>query len=654
MTKTMTKLLGSALAAMLFSILLTLPAQAQTYSIRGTISDVRGINSMGDARGTPLPWLFIYARNTATQEIQETKSDASGVFSFESLKPGNYILTTQTPGIERVIEMVRVEEGKTAVIDLLGQPLRLRGTASIDKFIASSSAQGGSYPAGNISYLNINDALDLYFIWAYFGILGLLSAYGFYRYRLIYIFLRYRRHPPEPKAQFGEDHMPRVTVQLPLFNEMYVAERLIDSVVKLDYPRDLIEIQVLDDSTDDTREIAARTVQRYRDQGFDISYHHRDNREGFKAGALEQGLKKAKGEFILIFDADFTPKPDCIRRMIDHFTDERVGMVQMRWSHINSEYSLLTKVQAIMLDGHFVIEQTARNRCGGFFNFNGTAGMWRRETIEWSGGWQHDTLAEDTDLSYRAQLMGWRFVYLVDHDVPAELPVEINAFKSQQRRWAKGVVQVGIKLLGRMWRDPRLPLRVRMEQFFRLSGNLAAPLVIVLALINLPILIVRYNQGLFHLFALDVPVLTFSTLSVIAYYIIPQWYLYPKTWKRSLKYMPFVMSMGIALTFSNARAVLEALFGVKTPFVRTPKYRIEDNQDTTWVKKVYTPRRSIVPWLELTFALYFAFTIGYAVYSQIFGTLPFLFIYFFGYAYATVMSIAQGRVRLGGNKKVKE
>lgn len=650
----MTKLLGSALAAMLFSILLTLPAQAQTYSIRGTISDVRGINSMGDARGTPLPWLFIYARNTATQEIQETKSDASGVFSFESLKPGNYILTTQTPGIERVIEMVRVEEGKTAVIDLLGQPLRLRGTASIDKFIASSSAQGGSYPAGNISYLNINDALDLYFIWAYFGILGLLSAYGFYRYRLIYIFLRYRRHPPEPKAQFGEDHMPRVTVQLPLFNEMYVAERLIDSVVKLDYPRDLIEIQVLDDSTDDTREIAARTVQRYRDQGFDISYHHRDNREGFKAGALEQGLKKAKGEFILIFDADFTPKPDCIRRMIDHFTDERVGMVQMRWSHINSEYSLLTKVQAIMLDGHFVIEQTARNRCGGFFNFNGTAGMWRRETIEWSGGWQHDTLAEDTDLSYRAQLMGWRFVYLVDHDVPAELPVEINAFKSQQRRWAKGVVQVGIKLLGRMWRDPRLPLRVRMEQFFRLSGNLAAPLVIVLALINLPILIVRYNQGLFHLFALDVPVLTFSTLSVIAYYIIPQWYLYPKTWKRSLKYMPFVMSMGIALTFSNARAVLEALFGVKTPFVRTPKYRIEDNQDTTWVKKVYTPRRSIVPWLELTFALYFAFTIGYAVYSQIFGTLPFLFIYFFGYAYATVMSIAQGRVRLGGNKKVKE
>ncbi|HWP42691.1 MAG TPA: glycosyltransferase, partial [Blastocatellia bacterium] len=260
--------------------------------------------------------------------------------------------------------------------------------------------------------------------------------------------------------------------------------------------------------------------------------------------------------------------------------------------------------------------------------------------------WQHDTLAEDTDLSYRAQLMGWRFVYLVDDDVPAELPVEIHAFKSQQRRWAKGVVQVGMKLFGRIWRDPRLPLRVKLEQFFRLTGNLAAPLVIVLALINLPILIVRYNQGLFHLFALDVPVLTFSTLSVVAFYLVPQWYLYPKTWKRSIKYMPFVMSMGIALTFSNARAVLEALFGVKSPFVRTPKYRIEDNRDTSWVKKSYIRRRASIPWLDMAFALYFLFTIWYAIESRIFGTLPFLFIYMFGYAYATVLSVWQGWINL--------
>jgi cellulose synthase/poly-beta-1,6-N-acetylglucosamine synthase-like glycosyltransferase len=636
----MIKLFKAALFAMFVSCLA--PCAFAEISIRGTIGDVRGYSST-QPYGSPIQWLFITARNTQTGNTRQSKSDAAGVFSFEDLEAGRYILIAENPGNQRVLELVTVERGKQTEVHLLAPLAQLTGNDAVDKFLASSNAQGGNYPAGNISYINLNDALDLYFMWAYFGILGLLSAYGFYRYRLIYLFLRYRKHPPRPKARFAEDKLPRVTVQLPLFNEMYVSERLIDSVVRLDYPRHLLEIQVLDDSTDDTSQIAAAVVEKYADAGFDISYHHRENREGFKAGALDAGLKKAKGEFILIFDADFTPRPDCIRRLIDHFTDERVGMAQMRWSHINADYSLLTKVQAIMLDGHFVVEQTARNRCGGFFNFNGTAGMWRREAIEWSGGWQHDTLAEDTDLSYRAQLMGWRFVYLTDEDVPAELPVEMSAFKSQQKRWAKGVVQVGIKLLGRMWRDPRLPFRVKLEQFFRLTGNLAAPLVIVLALINLPILIVRFNQGLFHLFVLDVPILTFSTLSVVAYYLVPQWHLYPETWKKTIKYMPFVMSMGIALTFSNARAVMEALLGVKSEFVRTPKYKIEKTDDTTWVKKRYVPNRLKVPWLELSFAIYFVITIAYAVYSQILGTLPFLCIYLFGYAYAAVMTIVQGR-----------
>jgi cellulose synthase/poly-beta-1,6-N-acetylglucosamine synthase-like glycosyltransferase len=426
---------------------------------------------------------------------------------------------------------------------------------------------------------------------------------------------------------------------------MYVAERLIKAVSEIDYPRELLEIQVLDDSTDETREIASRAVKSCFDQGFNISYRHRENRIGFKAGALEAGLKNSTGDLVLIFDADFVPRPDCIIRMVDYFTDERVGLVQMRWSHINQDYSLLTKVQAIMLDGHFVIEQTARNRCGGFFNFNGTAGMWRRQAIEWSGGWQHDTLAEDTDLSYRAQLMGWQFVYLLDDDVPAELPVELNAFKSQQKRWAKGLVQVGLKMLRRIWHDPRLPMRVKLEQALRLTGNLAAPLVILLALINFPVLIVRYNQGLFHLFMLDVPILTLSTISVVLFYVVPQRHLYPKTWKKNLKYIPFVLSMGIALTFSNARAVLEAVFGVKTPFVRTPKYGLQDSRDTSWLKKRYTRRRLHVPVLETSFAIYFLFTIWYAAYSRIIGTIPFLLIYFVGYAYAAVMSIVQSRVK---------
>jgi cellulose synthase/poly-beta-1,6-N-acetylglucosamine synthase-like glycosyltransferase len=656
----MTKLLRLTILGVLFSAL-SGPSYAETpASIQGKIVDQRGYVMAG---------LTVRARNNATGTEYQTTSRANpqpadnhdwldslrqtgvltegtAVFSFEGLEPGRYVLVSECPGMDRILGSAVVEAGRTTQVEMLAFPLTETGTTTIDKYVASSVSQGGRYPAGNISYLNVNDALDLYFMWVYFLILGLLSVYGIYRYRLVYLFVRYQKHRPQPKSTFTSDHLPRLTVQLPLFNEMYVAERLIDAVTRLEYPRDLIEIQVLDDSTDDTTRIAAAAVKDHFEQGINITYHHRDDREGFKAGALEAGLKKASGELILIFDADFVPRPDCIRRMIDYFTDERIGMVQMRWSHINADYSLLTKVQAIMLDGHFVIEQVARNRCGGFFNFNGTAGMWRREAIEWSGGWQHDTLAEDTDLSYRAQLMGWHFVYLADDDVPAELPVEISAFKSQQRRWAKGVVQVGMKLVKRIWHDPRLPLRVKLEQFFRLTGNLAAPLVIVLALINFPILIVRYNQGLFHLFALDVPILTFSTVSVIVYYLVTQRYLHPKTWKQSIKYIPFVMSMGIALTFSNARAVLEAVLGVKTPFVRTPKYRIEETGDMTWVKKSYLPRRLSLPWLEMLFAIYFVFTIWYAIDSGIFGTLPFLMIYLCGYAYAAVMSIAQARMNL--------
>src|SRR5882672_2458899 len=495
----------------------------------------------------------------------------------------------------------------------------------------------------NISFLYSLDSFDWAIIILYFTILALLAILGAYRLRMVYQFWRYRHVKPEPKRRFAESEAPRITVQLPLFNEMYVVERLLESVTALDYPRHLLEIQVLDDSTDETVRIAQAAVEKHKQQGFDIQYIHRADRTGFKAGALENGMKMAKGQLIAIFDADFMPKPDCLRQMVDFFTDEPIGMVQMRWGHINANYSLLTRIQEVLLDGHFVVEQASRNRTGAFFNFNGTAGMWRREAIEWSGGWQHDTLTEDTDLSFRAQLMGWKFVYLLDEDAPAELPVEINAFKSQQRRWAKGVVQVGIKLFRRMWHEPRLPKRVKLEQFFRLTGNLAAPLVIVLALINLPILIVRYNQGLFHLFALDVPVLTFSTASVIVYYLVTQPYLHPDTWRKQIKYIPFVMSMGIALTFSNARAVLEAVLGVKTPFVRTPKYRIEDTHDTTWVKKRYVPRRISLPWLELLFALYFVFTIWFAIDSGIFGTLPFLMIYLCGYAYAAAMSFAQMR-----------
>ena len=497
----------------------------------------------------------------------------------------------------------------------------------------------------NISYLYSLDTFDWTIVILYFTILTLLAILGIYRMRMVYQFWRYRHITPQPKRRFTKAELPFITVQLPLFNELYVVERLLKSVTELDYPRHLLEIQVLDDSTDDTVNIAVAAVEKYRGQGINIHYIHRNDRTGFKAGALENGMKQAKGQLMAIFDADFTPRPDCLRKMVDFFTDERIGVVQMRWGHINANYSLLTRIQEILLDGHFVIEQTSRNRTGAFFNFNGTAGMWRREAIEWSGGWQHDTLTEDTDLSFRAQLMGWKMVYLLDDDVPAELPVEMNAFKAQQRRWAKGLVQVGLKLMPRIWKHPQLSWQQKIELFFRLFGNCAAMLMILLSILHIPVLIVRFNQGLFHLFLLDLPLMLLATFSVMSFYGTAIYHRYPNE-KRRLLLVPLTMAMGIGLVFSNARAVLEALFGIKSSFVRTPKYKVESNRDN-WMQAAmkYRRHKGWLPLIELVFALYFVFAIYYAIRSHIYATIPFLMIFLVGYGYMAIMSLFQGRVR---------
>jgi cellulose synthase/poly-beta-1,6-N-acetylglucosamine synthase-like glycosyltransferase len=491
----------------------------------------------------------------------------------------------------------------------------------------------------NVSTVYRLDTFDWTILILYFSILTVLAIYGGYRVKQVIDFWRYRKLVPSPAAHFNEEELPLITVQLPLFNEMYVVERLLKAVTEIDYPRNRFEIQVLDDSTDETVKLAEATVEHYRSAGFDIHYIHRTDRTGFKAGALEHGLKTAKGELVAIFDADFVPKPDCLRKLVDFFTDPLVGCAQMRWSHINGDYNLLTRLQTIMLDGHFVVEQTVRNRTGGFFNFNGTAGIWRRKAIEMSGGWQHDTLTEDTDLSFRAQLMGWRFVYLLDEDAPAEIPVEINAFKAQQRRWAKGVMQVGLKLFSRIWAAP-LPLRVKLEMFFRLTGNISYPLMIFVSLLQFPLLLVRYNQGFYHLMIFDVPLLFFSTLSVIFFYGTGVWYLNKRRRSRLL-HLPLVMGLGIGLAFSNARAVIEALIGYRTEFVRTPKYRVEEQRDETWKRKKYKRKRGLLPLLELAFSVYFLLAIMYAVRMRLWGTIPFLFLFFFGYGYMGLMSILQ-------------
>src|SRR6267142_5716959 len=297
---------------------------------------------------------------------------------------------------------------------------------------------------------------------SYFFVCIILAVYGWHRYYLVYLYLKNRGKEPKPGPPLSP--APVVTIQLPLYNEMYVADRLIEAVCRIDYPRERLEIQVLDDSADETRSIAEQTVRRFAAEGIDIKYYHRVDRIGYKAGALEAGLKVARGEFVGIFDADFIPTADFLARLMPHFRDPKVGMVQARWGHINQDYSLLTKIQAILLDGHFILEHGGRNRGGRFFNFNGTAGVWRRSAIADAGGWQHDTLTEDLDLSYRAQLRGWRFVFVSDVIAPAEVPVEMNAFKSQQHRWAKGSVQTCLKLLPRILRAD-LPLGVKVEAF---------------------------------------------------------------------------------------------------------------------------------------------------------------------------------------------
>ncbi|HET7441402.1 MAG TPA: cellulose synthase family protein, partial [Terriglobales bacterium] len=336
------------------------------------------------------------------------------------------------------------------------------------------------------------NAFDLMLLVPYFVVLVLLASYGIHRYILVYLYFKNKKkQTTAPREYFSE--LPRVTVQLPIFNEQYVVERLVEAVCRLDYPREKLDIQLLDDSTDETVAVARALVERYAALGHPITYHHRSNREGFKAGALAEGLKSAKGELVAIFDADFVPPEDFLLRTVHHFTDQKIGMVQTRWTHINRHYSFLTEVEAILLDGHFVLEHSGRASSGVFFNFNGTAGLWRRRAIEEAGGWQHDTLTEDTDLSYRAQLKGWKFIYLQDVECPAELPVEMTAFKTQQARWAKGLIQTGKKILPSVLKSHE-PFRVKLEAWYHLTANLSYPLMVVLSVLLLPAMIIRFYQ----------------------------------------------------------------------------------------------------------------------------------------------------------------
>ncbi|MBL9115693.1 MAG: glycosyltransferase family 2 protein [Verrucomicrobiaceae bacterium] len=462
-----------------------------------------------------------------------------------------------------------------------------------------------------------------------------LSVFGAHRLKVLYLYWKHRKNVPRPLAEFAE--LPSITVQLPLFNEMHVTERLLEAVTAFDYPRDKLQIQVLDDSTDESADLARRLSEEMAKRGYDIEYRHRTNRRGFKAGALDEAMPSVKGEFIAIFDADFVPPPDLLKRMIHHFTNHNVGLVQARWGHMNKDFSLLTKLQAIFLDGHLVLEQTARSREGEFLNFNGTAGIWRKQAIVDSGGWQHDTLTEDLDLSYRAQLRGYEFIYLKDVVVPAELPPDMDGFKSQQHRWTKGSIQVCKKILVDVWNSDT-PIWQKLEATAHLTSNFAYLLTLCTLVLMYPANFLMEASWMKAVFV-DLPVFFLATLSVILFYLTAQAAQPQGSWLRTLPYLPALLALGIGMSINNGRAVIEALWNHESEFVRTPKYGVKTQADARKQRWKYASPKSLAVWIEIGLAVYFGVLIIAAAARGQWLSLPFLGLFFAGFVYVSSGSV---------------
>ena len=480
---------------------------------------------------------------------------------------------------------------------------------------------------------------------AYFAVLSLLAMYGLHRSHLVLTLLRHRKTLAKMKAgtrvlaeDADPDSLPHVTIQLPLYNEATVLGRLLEETAKMAYPRSKLEIQVLDDSTDESRQMARAKVESLRKNPpalpegtradwngpLDMVYIHRVDRTGYKAGALDAGLKVAKGELIAIFDADFVPGSRFLRDLVPHFIDDpKIGMVQARWGHMNRDLSILTRVQALMLDGHHLVENRARAASGWLFNFSGTGGMWRKEAIDGSGGWQHDTLTEDLDLSYRAQMAGWKFVYREDVVTPAELPEDVSALRAQQFRWAKGTVQTARKLMGRVMRAD-LTLSQRLEAFFHMTPHFAYPLMVLLSVLLLPALILMPATDPTTMLLIDLPLCIGTTGSLAAFYSMAE----AAQGRRridAIKTLPALLALGAGLAPHLTKAVVDGLRSMAGEFVRTPKhganhsnrYRARADLPTIEVALCLISFASVVAsietghWFATPFAMLFTFGYGY-------------------------------------------
>jgi cellulose synthase/poly-beta-1,6-N-acetylglucosamine synthase-like glycosyltransferase len=471
-------------------------------------------------------------------------------------------------------------------------------------------------------------------LYLYFFSLLILFTFGAHGFVMVYHYLKNRG---KETALPPLDQEPLVTVQLPIYNEYYVVQRIIASVCCLDYPKNKLEIQVLDDSTDETYDLVAKTVCHYRELGYDIKHIHRSNRAGFKAGALKYGLESASGEFIAIFDADFVPNSSFLKKTLPYFyQDERMALVQTRWEHLNSDYSLLTRAQAMALDGHFVMEQAVRNKAGYFINFNGTGGIWRKSAIIDSGNWQSDTLTEDLDLSYRAQLRGWKFKYLDDVTSPAELPAEVNALKTQQFRWTKGAIETARKILPEVWKSD-IPLRIKIHSTFHLTNNIVFPFILLAGILNVPLIFIKHRGGHELYFAM-MSIFVLAFIGSFLFYMFSQKAVYPD-WRRRLLLFPLFMAGSMGFAVNNSRAVFEGLFKKKSEFVRTPKYRIEGKKDS-WLEKKYVPVKfNWVVGVEMLLAVYCLFGVASSLYFLEIAAMPFQLLYFLGFSFVSTLSV---------------
>jgi cellulose synthase/poly-beta-1,6-N-acetylglucosamine synthase-like glycosyltransferase len=478
--------------------------------------------------------------------------------------------------------------------------------------------------------------MEQFILIVYIICLTILFFFGAHGFVMVF---HYYKHRHEQDGDLPLTQFPMVTVQLPVFNEMYVVRRLIEFSCAIDYPKDKLEIQILDDSTDETVDLIDNIVKEKQKLGILIHHVKRIDRKGFKAGALKEGLRIAAGEFVAIFDADFLPKPEFLKKTIPYFySNPKIGMVQTRWEHLNGEYSLMTRTQAMALDGHFVIEQNMRNKAGFFINFNGTGGVWRKECILDAGNWQADTLTEDLDLSYRAQLKGWKFKFLRDVTSPAELPAEINALKSQQFRWTKGAIETARKLLPMVWKS-KIPFRIKIHSTFHLTNNIVFPFIMLASILNVPLTFIKHTGNFNSYFDL-MSIFVLAFIGSFLFYLYSQKDIY-SDWRRRIFLFPVFMAGSMGFAVNNSKAVLEGLFNRKSEFVRTPKYGIEGKNQIWKDKKYGHVKFSWTVLLEIALAVYCFIGVASSLYYLEIAAVPFQLLFTAGYGFVAYLSVKQ-------------